>query len=151
MELCKGFDADDTGSANTTAARSHPRAGLKSSEPTVIALPCEPATIVYGHAATRALDVKRWSMGLDTGCVYGQRLTSLVLQRPASKDPEALWARTRKGDVELDEDDSVALYYEEPDLPHQEWKQKGRKVRFGDDDTGIEAHTVSVRCPDMGD
>lgn len=153
MELCKGFDVDDD-SANSTHARMHPRAGLKG-ELTDIALPCEPATVVYGHAATRSLDVKRWSMGVDTGCVYGRRLTSLVLQRPESKDPESLQARGHMDDIEFDEDDddlggSVALH-EEPDLPHQQWKRKARKVRFGDDDAGIDAHIVSVRCPDMGD
>ena len=32
-------------------------------------LPCYPSTVVYGHAAARGLDLKRWSIGLDTGCV----------------------------------------------------------------------------------
>lgn len=32
-------------------------------------LPCYPFTIIYGHAAGRGLDIKRWSVGLDTGCV----------------------------------------------------------------------------------
>lgn len=42
-------------------------------------LPCLPMTVVYGHAASRGLDVKRWTFGLDTGCVYGGRLSALVL------------------------------------------------------------------------
>ncbi|KAJ7126955.1 Metallo-dependent phosphatase-like protein [Mycena epipterygia] len=42
-------------------------------------LPCYPATVVYGHAAGRGLDVKRWSLGLDSGCVYERRMSSLVL------------------------------------------------------------------------
>lgn len=33
------------------------------------ALPCYPSTVVYGHAASRGLDIKRWSIGLDSGCV----------------------------------------------------------------------------------
>lgn len=33
------------------------------------ALPCRPATVIYGHAASRGLDIKRWSIGTDTGCV----------------------------------------------------------------------------------
>ena len=33
------------------------------------ALPCYPSTIVYGHAAAHGLDLKRWSIGLDSGCV----------------------------------------------------------------------------------
>lgn len=32
-------------------------------------LPCKPSTVVYGHAAGRGLDLKRWSFGLDSGCV----------------------------------------------------------------------------------
>jgi hypothetical protein len=32
-------------------------------------LPCYPFTVIYGHAASRGLDIKRWSVGLDTGCV----------------------------------------------------------------------------------
>lgn len=32
-------------------------------------LPCLPINVVYGHAAARGLDIKRWSFGLDTGCV----------------------------------------------------------------------------------
>ena len=157
MELCKGFDVDDDGddSANFTAsARSHPRAGLKG-HTMDIALPCEPATVVYGHAATRSLDIKRWSMGVDTGCVYGRRLTSLVLQRPNPSDPESLRARAHADDIESGEEDEkldgLAAIHEEPDLPHQQWKQKAQKVRFGEDDAGIEAHIISVRCPDMGD
>lgn len=32
-------------------------------------LSCWPSTVVYGHAASRGLDVKRWSFGTDSGCV----------------------------------------------------------------------------------
>ena len=32
-------------------------------------LPCYPSTVIYGHAAKRGLDQKRWSIGLDSGCV----------------------------------------------------------------------------------
>jgi len=35
-------------------------------------LPCYPSTTIYGHAASRGLDIKRWSFGLDTGCVSGR-------------------------------------------------------------------------------
>ena len=33
------------------------------------AMPCYPSTVIYGHAAARGLDLKRWSIGLDSGCV----------------------------------------------------------------------------------
>lgn len=32
-------------------------------------LPCYPSTVIYGHAASRGLDIERWSKGLDSGCV----------------------------------------------------------------------------------
>ncbi|KAG6851098.1 hypothetical protein H0H93_000978 [Arthromyces matolae] len=64
MKLCAGFDKE----LSTTPA-------TEKSE----LLPCYPTTVVYGHAASRGLDIKRWSIGLDTGCVYHRRLTALIL------------------------------------------------------------------------
>lgn len=37
-------------------------------------LPCMPSTVVYGHTASRGLDVNRWTFGLDTGCVSSIRV-----------------------------------------------------------------------------
>ncbi|KAJ8468776.1 hypothetical protein ONZ45_g17121 [Pleurotus djamor] len=62
MEKCDGFDLDRGLSTNNQKK-----------------LPCYPATVIYGHAASRGLDVKRWSIGLDSGCVYGRSMTALVL------------------------------------------------------------------------
>ncbi|KAK8849385.1 hypothetical protein IAR55_004717 [Kwoniella newhampshirensis] len=42
-------------------------------------LGCSPVTVIYGHAAGRGLDIKPFSKGIDTGCVYGRQLTALVL------------------------------------------------------------------------
>ena len=47
-------------------------------------LPCMPASVVYGHTASRDLDINRWSFGLDTGCVGhipvpGMRWRSLMI------------------------------------------------------------------------
>ncbi|KAF9967095.1 hypothetical protein BGZ70_000129 [Mortierella alpina] len=36
--------------------------------------------VVYGHDAGRSLNVRRWSIGLDTGCVYGRELTGYVIE-----------------------------------------------------------------------
>ncbi|KIJ66863.1 hypothetical protein HYDPIDRAFT_86022 [Hydnomerulius pinastri MD-312] len=44
-------------------------------------LQCFPSMVVYGHAAARGLDVKRWSIGIDTGCTNNRRLTALVLDK----------------------------------------------------------------------
>ena len=43
--------------------------GKKKDSKKTFKLPCYPSTVIYGHAAKRGLDVKRWSIGLDSGCV----------------------------------------------------------------------------------
>ncbi|KAF5391667.1 hypothetical protein D9757_002370 [Collybiopsis confluens] len=42
-------------------------------------LPCYPSTVVYGHIASQGLDIDRWSIGLDSGCVNNHRMSALVL------------------------------------------------------------------------
>jgi hypothetical protein len=67
MKRCVGYnqkltphDAVDDGDSEEISGRK------KDSKQ---ALPCYPSTVIYGHAAARGLDVKRWSIGLDSGCV----------------------------------------------------------------------------------
>jgi len=42
-------------------------------------LSCFPSTVIYGHAAARGLDIKWWTKGLDSACVYGKRLTAMII------------------------------------------------------------------------
>ncbi len=51
-----------------------------------------PPQIVFGHNAAPGLQLHRWATGLDTGCVYGRRLTAMVLGAGA-RVPASLTAR----------------------------------------------------------
>lgn len=39
----------------------------------------KPSVVVYGHDSPRGLNLKRWSKGLDSGCVNGDQLSAMVL------------------------------------------------------------------------
>ncbi|PSR75563.1 hypothetical protein PHLCEN_2v9043 [Hermanssonia centrifuga] len=100
MDLCDGF-----GFSDFSLPSSNPEGGERglSSEYTSgkhkkpkYDLRCRPMTVIYGHAASRGLDIKRWSMGLDTGCLYGRKLTALVLT--PSGDMDLSKRRVRFGD-----------------------------------------------------
>lgn len=45
-------------------------------------LPCYPSTVVYGHTASRGLDIHRWTVGLDTGCVRDRSILFFVDNEP---------------------------------------------------------------------
>jgi hypothetical protein len=60
MDKCAGFDKDDDGLAlnrDFEEATKHQR------------LPCYPISTIYGHTASKGLDIHRWTFGLDSGCV----------------------------------------------------------------------------------
>ncbi|KAG6813411.1 hypothetical protein H0H92_011389 [Tricholoma furcatifolium] len=108
MERCAGFNLE--------------LADGKSKKNAAELLPCYPSTVLYGHAASRGLDVKRWSIGLDTGCVYERHLTALVLGGKQGHKRAHVLDRDGDDDNNLDSD----------------------VVEFGDSHHG---KTVSVRCP----
>jgi len=41
---------------------------------------CRPLNVVYGHAASRGLDLQSYSFGLDSGAVYGRSMSALVIE-----------------------------------------------------------------------
>jgi bis(5'-nucleosyl)-tetraphosphatase (symmetrical) len=40
----------------------------------------ERMTVVYGHDARRGFHMGKWTLGLDSGCVYGKKLSALVIE-----------------------------------------------------------------------
>lgn len=40
----------------------------------------KPMTVIYGHDAKKGLQIHKYSKGLDSGCVRGDKLTALVIQ-----------------------------------------------------------------------
>ncbi|TCD65234.1 hypothetical protein EIP91_002942 [Steccherinum ochraceum] len=125
--------------------------GLQDDEEGGEEFPCEPSTVVYGHAASRGLDVKRYSVGLDTGCLYGQKLTALVVRSGKSSN-------THSGDDDDNDDDKEEEDHENTRRTSKKrkmlgrrqhggkGKHRGKRVKFGDDAMGLDARLVQVKC-----
>ncbi|KAF9507139.1 hypothetical protein BS47DRAFT_1351987 [Hydnum rufescens UP504] len=80
LKRCDGFGDVKSTSHSALIRHRQDEIELRSVLDDVVAestsLVCHPFTVIYGHAAARGLDIKKWSIGLDTGCVYGRRLSA---------------------------------------------------------------------------
>ncbi|KDQ15901.1 hypothetical protein BOTBODRAFT_43820 [Botryobasidium botryosum FD-172 SS1] len=126
MNRCDGFDVDDDLVGPGQTMRIEGRAELKGKPGP---LPCHPITVVYGHAATRGLDLKRWSKGLDSGCAYERELTAMIVQGAVPKHK----AQSSEAEAEESLDD------EEDDMK----KKKPSETVFG---AHTKARIVSAPC-----
>ncbi|KAL1991760.1 hypothetical protein VTN49DRAFT_5068 [Thermomyces lanuginosus] len=43
-------------------------------------------TVIYGHDARKGLNLQRYTKGLDSGCVYGRKLTALIISDGGKHD-----------------------------------------------------------------
>lgn len=70
------------------------RGGKRGKSPNVLwgAAYAGPPQVVFGHNAAPGLQLHAWATGLDTGCVYGGRLTAMVLAH-GQKVPRGIQAR----------------------------------------------------------
>jgi len=125
MDRCAGYRAD------------------LDADATAKGLPCMPTSVIYGHAAARGLDINRWTFGLDTGCVYGRKLTALVLDLPSHHGSST--------EQEEDDDDDDDIEDTPLDIPTEETQEvlapsQKHKIKFGDDGNLIQASIVDVDC-----
>ncbi|PAV16397.1 Metallo-dependent phosphatase [Pyrrhoderma noxium] len=128
VNQCKGYDLKDD--INAELDKQNGNINLDGTNPKSH-LVCHPLTVVYGHAASRGLDIKRWSKGLDSGCVYGRRLSALVLTPPNTSRLDLI-------DYEIDEEDAKDISI-----------SKSNRMMFGDRYPRIaDAKVVSVGCND---
>jgi hypothetical protein len=43
-------------------------------------VPPEPTTVIYGHDSGRALAIRKYTKGIDTGCVKGGKLSAMIME-----------------------------------------------------------------------
>ena len=83
--------------------------------------------------------MKRWSFGLDSGCVYGRKLSALVIGKTTTR---AKWDQadvTTTNDEEFDPEDKEVTDEEHIDI----FMKKHASLPFGD--RGV-ASIVDVSC-----
>lgn len=74
MDRCAGYDTpapkpEDDDVDDWDEEPEDPATNAKREQKGHSPLPCMPMTALYAHTAAFGLDVRRWSVGLDSGCV----------------------------------------------------------------------------------
>ncbi|CAG8462294.1 12562_t:CDS:2 [Ambispora leptoticha] len=64
-----------------------------------------PKTIIYGHDASRGLQIKEYTIGLDSGCGSGRELTAMIWNEDPKKRELVSVRCTSKYKVNLDDSD----------------------------------------------
>ncbi|EMD33336.1 hypothetical protein CERSUDRAFT_98453 [Gelatoporia subvermispora B] len=163
MGRCGGFDSLDVIDSDSGLAKRRSRFDpAQTSEDDASAMPCLPSTVVYGHAASRGLDLKRWTIGLDTGCLYGRKLTALVLKRSNDLNDDI-----EEDDDDYDDEDEVddgevedaeeaetfnlRLVRKRRSIKNEKKRKTWRRrIEFGDEHSDLQAELVSIKCPKKG-
>lgn len=47
-----------------------------------------PLNVIYGHWAAKGLTLRPWTSGLDSGCVYGRKLSAMVIGGKVDEHPK---------------------------------------------------------------
>lgn len=53
----------------------------------------QPMTVIYGHDARTSLRIERYTKGLDSRCIKGDRLTALVIEKGGKQSLEQVDCR----------------------------------------------------------
>ncbi|KAF9048604.1 Metallo-dependent phosphatase-like protein [Panaeolus papilionaceus] len=149
MERCGGFASSELGLTDEQAAALNVTLpvihGMKKHEDP---LPCYPSTAIYGHAATRGLEIKRWSLGIDSGCVYGNQLTTLIVGGAGVNVKQPGWRVQRRALKDFDDDDDLFFEGEDYGLEGNHHIEYSPLFPFGDNHS---ARVVSMKCSPTDD
>ncbi|KAI7971585.1 hypothetical protein EIK77_002586 [Talaromyces pinophilus] len=53
---------------------------VQTQEEVDTSVPPKTMTVIYGHDAAKSLNIRQYTKGLDSGCVYGRKLSALVIE-----------------------------------------------------------------------